>query len=374
MSNAHILATFLKNPYAWGFVLYWVGMLVACATLWILESRHGKQYKALESSLFWLFGLAMLAFMVLRPIGIARDDLAYLEIFKTICPSLTCDQWLQGARDFGWYSSVGLLKSVVSDPGVMLWLGAAALLVKLAVLYSLTKRPLVVLLLYTGLYYQVQDLTAWRVSLALACFMLVIWLVVRTRHYWNAWALFVCGVFHKQAFVAPLILVGVLLRNHCLLLTALCLIPIGMLVLGFYPPLHLISSQIGGGVKEIAFSQGLGPYVGAKLAGAYAGWRQAPVVVYPQILLTLWLLIKARSDNEKLDGMLTGCLVMGCLFLWGFASLPDAQVRFFEFFMVPTVLLVGVRRLSGVEFAGVVFVSGLVVAKYNIVHQLIVQP
>lgn len=374
MSSAPILASFLKNPYAWGFVLFWVGMLVSCAILWMVESCHGKQNKLLESSLFWGVGLAMLAFMVFRPIGIARDDLAYLEIYKTICPTLTCGQWLQGARDVGWYASVGLLKSLVSDSRVMLWLGAAALLVKLAVMYSLVKRPLVVLVLYTGLYYQVQDLTAWRVSLALAFFMLAIWLVVRTRHYWNAWALFVCGVFHKQAFVAPLILVGVLLRKHRLLVTFICLIPVVMLVVGLYPPLHLIASQIGGGGKEIAFNQGLDAYVGAKLAGVYAGWRQAPVVVYPQILLTLWLLIKARPDNEKLDAMLTGCLVMGCLFLWGFASLPDAQVRFFEFFMVPTVLLAGVRRLSAVEFAGVVLVSGLVVAKYNMVHQLIMQP
>ena len=374
MFNLSLFAPFLTNPYAWGFLLFWSGILVACAILWVVESRLGKQNKMLESFLFWLFGLAMLAFMVFRPIGVARDDLAYLEIFKKICPTLTCGQWLQGARDLGWYSSVGIFKSFVSDPRLMLWLGASTLLVKLVVIYSLARRPLIVLLFYTGLYYQVQDLTALRVSLALAFFMLAIWLVVRTRHYWNAWTLFVCGVFHKQALVAPLILVGVLLRRHRLLLTVLCLIPIVMLVVGVYPPLHLMASQIEGGVKEIAFNQGLDSYIGAKLAGAYAGWRQASVVVYPQILLTLWLLIKARPDNEKLDGMLTGCLVMGCLFLWGFASLPDAQVRFFEFFMVPTVLLVGVRRLSGVEFAGVVFVSGLVVAKYNIVHQLIVQP
>lgn len=374
MTNVPILAHFFKNPYAWGFVLYWLGMLVACATLWMVESRHGKQYKTLESSLFWVFGLAMLALMVFRPIGIARDDMAYLEIYKTICPTLMCEKWSQGGRDVGWYSSVGLLKSVVSDPRVMLWLGAGALLVKLAVIYCLVRRPLIVLLPYTGLYYQVQDLTAWRISLALAFFMLAIWLVVRTRHYWNAWTLLVCGVFHKQAFVAPLILFGVLLRTHRQLITVVCLIPVCMLVMGLHPPLHLIASQIGGGVKEIAFNHGLDPYVGAKLAGVYAGWRHAPIVFYPQILLTLWLLIKARPDNDKLDAMLTGCLVMGCMFLWGFASLPDAQVRFFEFFMVPTVLLAGVRHLRGFEFGGVVLVSGLVVAKYNIVHQLIVQP
>jgi hypothetical protein len=63
---------------------------------------------------------------------------------------------------------------------------------------------------------------------------------------------------------------------------------------------------------------------------------------------------------------------MGCIFLWCFASLPDAQVRFFEFFMAPTVLLAGMRRLNVLELAGVFAVSGAFVIKYNVLHHLLV--
>lgn len=365
--------TFLKNPYAWGFVVFWLGMLVVCTALWAVESRHAKPNKSLESSLFWLFGLAMLVFMVFRPMGIGRDDLAYLEVFKTVCPTFTCGQWLQGARDVGWYSSVGLLKSLVPSPRVMLWLGAAALLFKMAVIYSLASRPLVVLLFYTGLYYQVQDLTAWRVSLALTVFMSAIWLVVRARHYWNAWVLLLCGLFHKQAFVAPLVLTGVFISRYRFLLICLCLVPIGLLILDFYPRLHLIAFQFGENFNKFVVNQGLDAYINADHTEVYSGWYQAPIVVFPQILLTLWLLIKARPDNEKLDAMLTGCLVMACMFLWVFASVPNAQVRFFEFFMVPLVLLAGTRRLKWYELAAVICVSGIFVIKYNVIHSLVVQ-
>lgn len=374
MSISLNLTGAFNNPYSSGFVLFWLATLIACISVWVVESRQGKSNRNLESFLFWLLGLAMLVFTIFRPMGIARDDQAYLEIFKSVCPSTTCGAWLQGVRDVGWYSLVGLLKSFVPDPRVMLWLGAAGLLIKLAVIYNLVKRPLFSLFFYVSLYYQVQDLTALRVSLALAVLMASIWLVVRTRNDWSALTLVVCGLFHKQAFVAPLILIGIFLKRYHFLLILLCLLLIGLLILGVYPQLHFIAFKLEDGFKEMTINQGLDAYISAKLAGAYAGWRQAPIVVYPQIMLTLWLLIKAQPDNHKLGEMMSGCLVVSCMFLWGFASLPDAQVRFFEFFMVPTVLLAGVRRLSAFEFSGLVFVSGIFVTKFNIIHQLIVQP
>ena len=374
MFNYQVLVKFIKNPYAWGFVIFWVLMLVACFTMWILDDHKNNKREKIERSLFWLFGIAMLLFVIFRPIGIARDDSGYLEYYKTICPTFICDQWIQGTRDQGWFSLVGILKSLFQDPKVMLFLGAVGLLVKLMVIYRLVERPLIVLLLYCGLYYQVQDLTAWRVSLAIAFFMLTIWFVVRTKGYWCAWIFILCGFFHKQAFLAPLVIVGALLRQHRKLIILICMVPTVLLTLGIYPLLHLMTFKMVAGFREIALNQGLDTYIAAKLAGVYTGWRHAPTVVYPQILLTLWLVIKAPPKNEKLDTMMVGCLVVSCLFLWAFASLPDAQVRFFEFFMVPTVLLVGGRRLYGFEFTAVVLLSGLLLSKYNFVHHLILQP
>lgn len=361
----------LQGSYSGVFVLFWGAMLVTCISLWVLESRKNTITLKAETRLFWVFGLLMVAFAALRPIGIARDDLAYVDIYNTVCPTLTCNQWIQGTRDWGWYSSVGLLKSLVPDLRVMLWLGAAALLAKLGVIYSLSRRPLLTLLLYSGVFYEVQDLTAWRVSLAIAFFMAAIWLIVRSRTYLNAWTLFCCGLFHKQAFVAPLILLGGALRKKVWWLTIACFAPIVLMIFGVYPQLHEIFSSKSGEFQQVAVAQALDSYLAAKNAGVYQGWRTAPLVVYPQIFLMLWLVIRDKASNERLKSLIAGCLAMGSLFLWGFASLPDAQIRFFEFFMVPTVLLVGMRRLNGLELISLVAVSGAYLIKYNLVAHLL---
>jgi len=366
------LSPFLQNPYSLGFVAIWLSMGVVASTLWFFEKSFATKTKVLESWFFWLFGLILIAFVVFRPIGIARDDLTYMEMYKAICPTLACGQWLQGGRDVGWYSLVGFLKSVVADARIMLWIGAAGLLIKLAVIFNLTKYPLISLLFYTGIYYQVQDLTAWRVSLSLSIFMASIWILIRSRSYWSAWILLVCGFFHKQGFLAPMILVGIILKRSRFIFILSVFGPIGLIFLGIYPNFESIAVFIGEKLNASILIQGLDSYISSMLAGAYSGWRRAPIVAFPLILITFWFLIRDFRIDNKIQTILTGCLVIACLFLWGFTSLPDVQVRFFEFFMMPTVLLAGIRRLFGLELLGVFFVSGVFVAKYNIVHQLIV--
>lgn len=353
-------------------MFFWLAVAFACIAHRALELKNQNYGAKAETVLFWAFGLAMVIFVAVRPIGIARDDLGYLEIYSTICPTLICHQWIQGIRDWGWYSLVGLLQSFGIGPRVMLLLAATAVLLKLSVIYSLVRHPLPVLLLYLGLYYEVQDLTAWRASLAITMFMVGIWLIVRFRTYWNSWALILCGVFHKQAFVAPFIVTGKLIKRNRAFFNMLCITPVILLLVGVFPDLQQITTHLGDELHKLFVNQGLDKYFTAKNSGAYTGYRNAPIVVYPQILLILWLLNRFWKVDNRLDSLLVGCLSMACLFLWGCASLPEVQVRFFELFMVPTVLLVGLRWLHVLEFSALVIISGIFVLKYNVLHHLLV--
>lgn len=354
--------------YTVAFCIFWALL----ATIVIYNGHINKGGCTLKASamVYWGFAAVLVLFQAMRPIGLARDDGSYLQIYNAICPILECGHWIQSTRDWGWYSFVGLLKSISTTPQVMLWLGAAGLLFKLVVIYSISKRPLPVLLLFTGVYYQVQDITAWRVSLALTIFMGAIWVYVRGRTYLGALIMLASGVFHKQAFVAPLVLLGGFLQRRLWLFLGVTLAPLILVCCGIYPDLLHWLPSLSDGIASIAFHQGLDSYVGFKSTGAYQNIKSAPVVCYPLVLLMLWLLLVKPTNKNLLTSLMAGCVVMGCLFLWGFASLSDAQVRFFDFFMMPTVLLAGMHRLTFAETSAVIAVSGIFVVKYNVFTHL----
>jgi len=152
MIDALSMSLAVTGPFTRGFLFFWIAMLVACISIWAYEVNTQSHNKKIEGIAYWVFGSAMVVFAFVRPMGIARDDLPYLGIYASICPTLECGAWIQGPRDVVWYSLVGVLKSIFATPDVMLWLSATAFLIKLFLFYKLIDRPMPVLLLYTGYF------------------------------------------------------------------------------------------------------------------------------------------------------------------------------------------------------------------------------
>lgn len=356
----------LKGSYSGAFVALWcVCILLTAISVSVQKKPWSSRFETLA---YWVLVLLMVAFAAYRPIGIARDDLAYLEIYNGICPTVTCGQWLQGARDWGWYSLVGVLKSFWADPRVMLWLGAAGLLVKFGVIYRVSRHPLLALVLFTGVFYQVLDLTAWRIALASTVFMVGLWLLIEGRKTIGWLVTLSCGIFHKQALLSPLVLFGPLLQRRLVLLPLFALPPLVLMLLGYLIDVPALLRQLGSdSLSRFAIEQGLDAYMG----GNYSGWRILPVVFYPLLVLCGWLAWDAFHSNRRLYGYSAAALIASCWVLWAFASLPIAQVRFFEFLILPVVFLAGSCRLDWRRFAGVTVVSGVFVVKYNLLHQLL---
>lgn len=356
----------LKGSYSGAFVALWCACALLAAISISVQKKPWAKYFSLVA--YWVLALIMVFFAAYRPIGIARDDLAYLEIYDGVCPTLTCGHWLQGARDWGWYSLVGLLKSFWAGPRVMLWLGAAGLLVKFGVIYRLSRHPLLALLLFTGVFYQVLDLTAWRIALASTVFMVGFWLLAegRTRLGWVV--TMVSGLFHKQALLSPFVLFGPLLNGRFILLPLLSLPPLILMLTGCLIDVPALLQQIGNeSLSRFALEQGLASYI----VGDYSGWRIMPIVFYPLLALFGWLVWDAFYANRRLYGYSAAALISSCWILWVFAPFPIAQVRFFEFLILPVVFLAGYCRFDWVRFCGIAFVSGVFVVKYNVLHQLL---
>lgn len=354
-------------------MLFWGCMLIACIGVGALEWRKTPHSSKIESGLFWVFGLALVAFAALRPIGIARDDLAYLEIFKTICPTLECGQWIQSPRDWGWYSLIGFLKSFWPEARVMLVIAALAVAIKLWVIFKLSKRPLWALLFFTAVFYEVQDLTAFRVSLSLAIFMMAIYLLIKRHRFTGFLAIFTPGLFHKQALLAPLVLLSGILNRWYTVFVVLTILPIGLLFLG-------VSYQ---GYKEIILyqslpwlqpiiQQGLDSYIAAGQAGIYDKIRIMPYSYLPLIALMVCCSKDIFSTNKDLFRYSAMSMVITCWLAWLFAGWQEPQARFFEFFALPTVLLVGNFSNKALINFAVIFVAAVFVIRYNVLHPLLI--
>ena len=370
MPNVLELLYSLKGSYSGAFVALWCACALLTAISVLVQKKTSARY--FETIAYWVLAFLMVTFAAYRPIGIARDDLPYLEIYNSICPTLTCGQWLQGARDWGWYSLVGLLKSFWADPRVMLWLGAAGLLVKFCVIYRLSRHPLLALLLFIGLFYQVLDLTAWRIALASTVFMVGLWLLIEGRKTLGWLVTLSCGIFHKQALLSPLVLFGPLLQRRFFWLPLVALPPLALMLIGFLVDVPVLLQQLGiESVSKFAIEQGLDSYINLKAAGGFNGWRVAPVVFYPLLFLYGILAWDVFHSNRRLYGYSTAALIASCWVLWAFASLPIVQVRFFEFLILPVIFLAGSCRYDWWRFAGVTVVSGVFVVKYNVLHQLL---
>lgn len=372
MPNVLELLNSFKGSYSGAFMLFWLLMLAVCLTLQLADARKARALSRFESVLFWGFGAAMVLFTALRPIGIARDDLAYLEIYNGICPTLTCEQWIQGGRDWGWYSLVGLFKSIFLAPRVMLGIAALAVFAKLWVIFRLTRYPMIALLLFTGVFYQMQDLTAFRVSLSLAFFMFAIWIWIARGGLLGGVALLLPGLLHKQAFLAIGLIIAPVFRHRFWLLPVAMVTPFIVLWVLGKPMLPAWLTTPQDALSQHAIQQGLDSYVAAQEAGLFKVDKLVPFALYPLAALGLWLAKDVFERNRSLYSIVAASMTIGCGLLYFFASLTVAQVRFFEFFMLPVVLLAGEAKRGWLNLLVIAAVAGAWVVRFNVLHPLLI--
>lgn len=359
---------FSYSGYSMGFVLFWGAMCCTCVGLLLAKDKAGWEVgkiERIENHLFWLFGIAMLAFSGMRPLGIARDDLGYLGYFNALCPTLDCGKLVQGNRDWGWYSLVGFLKSFVPKPEVMLWLSAVGLFAKLFVIFKVCRYPMLGLLLFAGIFYQIQDLTAFRVAFSLAIFMLAIYAWLVRGKTLGTVVLLLSGIFHKQGYVSIGLVIAPLFRRWYWVLALAMLLPFTLLWLFGKPvvPTWLSHDRLA--------HEGLDSYVASQLSGAFQKDKLIPLSLYPLGVLGLWLAKDTFETNRELYAVVAASMTIACWLMWLFAAITPVQVRFFEYFMLPMVLLAGCAKRNVINLVLIAAVAGSWVVRHNILNQLI---
>ena len=326
-----------------------------------------------DRRLFWVMSTLLVLFAAFRPLGVGVDDLGgYASIqFNMACPSLECGQWVQGRRDQGWYSIVGMLKSFYPHPQVVLWLAGIGLAAKLWVMDRLCRYRSLALLFYVACFYLIHDITALRVSLAISVYLLGFYWLVQNRLGWGAGLLAVNGFFHQQAFVAPLLLAGRWLPLTSRRVQLGLLLPLVLLVMGIYLGDAILNwlMSLDWGRRLVGMS--FHGYEHYKMAGVYDHTRLWPVVAPPTLFLAAWL-IGDLSDRHRLLFQYTATsLIIAALFLWGYAVVPEVQLRFWHFFLVPIVFVIGNVQLTRWKLVAILALSTVYLLKYTVMHDLL---
>lgn len=324
----------------------------------------------------WIFcggSTVMLAFCAFRPMGVGVDDLGgYADYyFDLVCPTLQCGKLIQGERDQAWYTIVGFLKSVYSLPQVVLWLAGLGLAVKIWVIYRLCKYRTLALVFYLACFYIIHDITALRVSLAISVYMLAFYYLVAGRAGYGGALLTVNGLFHMQAYVAPLILMGRWMPLNLLKVRIALLAPLIFLMMGVYLGDGVLSWLMerdwGQGLVRILFHG----YELQKFAGNYAQTRIWPIVVPPTLFLAAWLIGDLLYNHQALFKYSAMSLTLAVLFLWGYAVVPEVQMRFWHYFLVPIIFLIGNAEKGLWRQAAVLALSTVYLLKYTVMHDLL---
>lgn len=350
----------------------WVLLAGASYLLPRFSEEHQTRY---DRGLFGVVSGFLVAFAAFRPLGVGVDDLAYATVlFDMSCPSMSCGLWIQGGDDQLWYSIVGLLRSFYPYPRVVLLLTGLGLVVKLWVIYHLCRYRCLALLFYLSCFYIIHDITALRVSLAISIYLLgFYWLVVGQFRVGTA-LVAINGFFHKQAFLAPLLLLGRLVPWSPYRLVWALFLPFLLLTMAVYPNdavlKWLLDQSWGKAVTDLLF--GSGRYMSDRLAGAYDSVHIWPVVVPPTLLLAAWLLMDLlRSRPSGLFRYTATSLAIAAWLLWGYALIPELQLRFWHFFLVPIVFVIGNVRLTRWKLVAILALSAVYLLKYTVLHDLL---
>ena len=348
--------------------------LVLGVLLLLRLPRHKKNIY--DKRLFWGASILAVVFAVFRPMGVGLDDFNYTSwVWSESCPTIECGRWLQGRRDQAWYSIVGFLKSFYPNVQLVFWLSGLGLFFKLWVINRLCRHRSLALLFYLSCFYIIHDITALRVSLAISVYILGFYWIVQGRLRRGAGLLVLNGFFHRQAFLVPLLLLGRWFPWTPIRLTWALLLPLVLLTMAVYPNdeiLKWITQQHWGKViTDQLFGAGTG-YLFAKQEGIYDQVRIWPVVAPPTLLMAAWLLPDLwRLRDKSLFRYVGTSLAIAAWLLWGYAVIPEVQLRFWHFFLVPIVFVIGNVQLTRWKLVAILALSTSYLLKYTVMHDLL---
>ena len=311
----------MADQLSYGFVVF-VGALCIANTILFLFARTSRYG---DRVLFWVFGTVLILFTGLRPYGVGLDDAGHYNLhYSRVCPLLECGQWLLKDRDYVWYFLISLLRRISSNPADMLWLSAMAVAIKLVIIDRLCSWRLLALILYAGVFYQIQDMTSFRQAWAILFFMLG-FLGLSSRSMWaGSPFLLLSGLAHKQGFLSLALLPASWLPRRWYLPWTMMVLSFVLLFLGIFPKSGTLQANVvyiepGSWLKLLRDI--FGHFLDIK-PGMSNVMERIPLSTYPVAALVFFLFRRGWSMSDPALALAGVSCCLAFVWFWLFAAEP----------------------------------------------------
>jgi hypothetical protein len=330
--------------------------------------------RRISNQIYIIYGIALCLLVLFKPFGSAPDDYNYIELTKLGCTSYSCDDSFSVNRDFIWFF-LALLSPLNFEFLTIKTIALLSFGAKLYLIFKLSSNKIYAICVYTFAFYFLHDLTQYRVALAITFFLFAIYFASQSRSVPTLFTFMGSVGSHIQA--APSIILFLLpkwLKSRRALLWMMS-VSLTFVAFGLLPTLDwLISVYVLLSGIDYDASSGIGKYIYLGDTGAYSEMRRVSIIAFV-IMVSLWFL-KFRPDffessnrmRARALALSWGSLFIGFSLYFVFASVLDMQNRFFEFFLVPLVLIFGNCRHTPRNYFVLLFLCVSLFVKFHLIN------
>lgn len=297
---------------------------------------------------FGINAVIIMALCFLKIYGSAPDDYNYLDIFRRECINTECESNFLSSRDLFWFYSVDLFK-VLGLPTAIKLIATIALAIKLWVVYKLSHNKIFGLAAYFVINYFIHDLIQYRVGLAEMFLFLSVYFIARNKKFYSTASLFATPFCHLQALPSPLLLLykKVSIKFIGILISVLMLFTL----LGLYPNAFFLKEIIAS-IWEGAITptSDIGKYIYLSEIDIYDNYSSLALSVIVLGFSLIYIFYRPLINPKFINSNVIRFSLFSCfsafIACYFFASIPDMQNRFFEFFIAPIVFIFGNLKKS----------------------------
>lgn len=348
-------------------LIYFVFYLLAASA--VLASVFSKISEKYQKYIFITLSTPLVLFTAFRPIGLMRDDWYY----RTILSWKNEDYFskISSLRDPLFYAIAWILSHISKNAELLIFLIGFTLTLKLVIIYKLGgANRLLMLFMYMSIYWQLHDLTQLRVSVSVLFFLGFFSFQKYKHNILSGFSIVGSMLSHAQALLNFIFFYkSIYLPRKFIFSTAVVLF--GFLAAGitfnfeflfdvFNFFINIFESQSE--LKEAFRSH----YLAAKL-GLHSSNPSFPIILFLASTIYLYSIHSLDREVYNLPHVRVASLsVFMAIFLsWAFASISDAQVRFYEYYFVGGLVIVGdVTRLKAL--IGLYILAILYFIKFNV--------